>query len=165
MGVPDGIAGVRATLSKMAGVVRNYKCDAGIHEFVRRLTAGCPPQNVKGAARLYVACLQQFVRDAIRYVQDIEGVETLQTPDYTLSIGCGDCDDKSMLLCTLLASIGYPVMFFAIGVNGGDIEHVLAGVKLGTRQVPLETIIPAGQDGCEVGDMPPGTTLVLPWNI
>jgi transglutaminase-like putative cysteine protease len=164
-GIPSGDAGVRATLTAMAKIVRQYKVDANIHELARRLTAALPPQNTAGATPLYLATLQQFVRDKIRYVMDTDGVETLQTPDYTLSIMAGDCDDKSILLATLLASVGYPPMFFAVGTHGQPYSHVLAGARIGTRQIPLETIIPAGNPGANPGQMPPGVTSCLPWNI
>lgn len=159
--IPSGIAGVKATLKQMAQIVRQYKTDSGIHVLARQVTQGLPDQNSAGADRLYVTALQHFVRDQIRYVQDVEGVETLQTPPYTLQIGAGDCDDKAVLLDTLLASVGYPVMFFAIGLNGGPFQHVLAGVKLGTRQIPLETIVP----GVEPGWMPKEAGPVLPWSV
>jgi hypothetical protein len=159
--IPSGIAGVRATLKQMSVLVKQYKTDSGIHQLARTLTAGLPNQNSSGADMLYVRSMQHFVRDKIRYVQDVEGVETLQTPPYTLQVAAGDCDDKAILLDTLLASVGYPVMFFAIGINGGPYQHVLAGVKLGTRNIPLETIVP----GVEPGWMPPGAAPVLTWNI
>lgn len=152
----------------MASLVRQYKTDSGIFTLARQLTNGLPNQNSAGAAQLYITTLQHWVRDRIRYVQDVEGVETLQTPIATLQIGTGDCDDKSVLLDTLLASVGYPVMFFAIGINGNPYSHVLAGVRLGTRQIPLETIVPAGSYGPgsgEPGWMPPGAGPILPWNV
>ncbi len=159
--IPSDDAGVRATLAAMARLVKRYKTDAGIHELARRITANLPPQNTPGAPSLYVSALQAFVRDHIRYVQDVEDVETLQTPIYTLQIAAGDCDDKAVLLDTLLANIGYSVLFFAVGIHGQSYSHVLAGVKLGTRQVPLETIVP----GMPAGVMPPGVTSVLPWSV
>lgn len=159
--MPSGIAGVRHTLQQMAALVRKYKTDSGIHQLARQLTQGLPPQNISGATMLYVAALQKFVRDQIRYVQDVEGVETLQTPIYTLQIRAGDCDDKSILLDTLLASIGLQTMFFAIGINGGPFEHVVAGVRLGTRTIPLETIVPNAPPGW----LPPESNPIWPWNV
>jgi transglutaminase-like putative cysteine protease len=160
-GLPSGIAGVKATLKQMAALVRQYKTDSGIHLLARQLTSGLPNQNQQGASILYVSALQQFVRDRIRYVQDVESVETLQTPPYTLQVAAGDCDDKAILLDTLLASVGYATAFFAIGLNGGPYQHVLAGVKLGTRLIPLETIVPNAAPGW----MPPNASPVFTWNV
>lgn len=156
-GLADGVAGVRETLRQMALLVRQYKTDSGIRQLAQQLTAGLQSYDTAGE----ITILQHFVRDQIRYVQDVEGVETLQTPIYTLQVASGDCDDKSILLNTLLAAIGFQTLFFAIGINGGPYSHVLAGVRLGTRTIPLETIVP----GIEPGWMPPGAGPVLPWNI
>jgi len=141
----------------MSALVRRYKTDTGIRLLAQQLTNGLRSHDVSGE----ITTLQHFVRDRIRYVKDVDGVETLQTPVYTLQVGSGDCDDKSVLLATLLASIGYQPMFFAIGLNGAPFSHVLAGVMLGTRKIPLETIVA----GREPGWMPPEANPVLPWRI
>lgn len=159
-GLPSGDAGIRVTLDKMVALVNQYKTDAGIHELARRLVGGLPPQNSAAAGPLYVKRLQHFVRDNVQYVYDVDGVETLQTPPYTLQVGTGDCDDKATLLNTMLASIGYPTLFIAVStVPTKEFTHVLAGVKLGTREIPLETILP----GKEPGWFPGNTTRVMPW--
>jgi hypothetical protein len=145
----------------MARVVRKYKTDAGLHQLTRSIVRGLPNQNTDGADGAYVTALHAFVRDRIQYVSDVEGVETLQTPDYTLLCGAGDCDDKAILLNTLLASAGYKTLFFAIGLNGGDFQHVLGGVSLGRRRICLETIIA----GVPPGWMPPNANPVLPWHV
>lgn len=160
----DGTQGVRQTLNVMRGLVRQYKKNAGVRMLAQQLTAHLPDYDHWGE----VQTLHGFVRDEIRYVQDVEGVETVQTPVYTLQVGSGDCDDKATCLCTLLASIGYQCLFYAVGLGGGPFEHVLAGVRLGTRNIPLETIIPLGTMGPgsgEMGWMPPDASPILPWNI
>ena len=60
-----------------------------------------------------VELLFNWVRDNIRYIRDIKGVETLQIPTVTLpdyyskiGIGAGDCDDHVILLLSFLLSIG-----------------------------------------------------------
>ncbi len=54
-----------------------------------------------------------WVKNYIRYVRDIVGVETVQIPLVTLppkysdiGIGAGDCDDQVLLLASMLLSIG-----------------------------------------------------------
>lgn len=156
-GLPSGDAGVRATLRAMAGLVRQYKTDSGVHLLAREITRGLQSYDKSSE----ITALQHFVRDRIRYAMDVEGVETLQTPPYTLRIMAGDCDDKSILLATLLASMGYKTLFYAIGLNGEPYSHVLAGVRLGTRTIPLETIIP----NAEPGWLPANASPILPWNV
>lgn len=141
----------------MARVVRQYKTDPGMRLLAQQLT-GCLPQYDSVAE---VTALHAFVRDEIRYVNDIEGVETVQIPPYTLSVGSGDCDDKSIVVNTLLACIGYETLFYAIGLDGGPFQHVTGGVRLGTRNLPLETIVP----GAPPGWLPPEADPVMPYHV
>jgi transglutaminase-like putative cysteine protease len=70
------------------------------------------------------SALYQYVRDTVRYVMDIHDVETIATPDKTLSAKIGDCDDQSTLLATLLESVGYPTRFVVSGYVTKNPEHV-----------------------------------------
>jgi transglutaminase-like putative cysteine protease len=130
-----------------------------------------PSQTVRGKALSLVAqlpprkwfpeiyALHQFVRDDIRYIRDPDGYELVQSPDKTLELGQGDCDDKSTLLAALLKVTGHPARFVALGFNGDPLSHVLVETKVdstGNDQkdwMPLETIIPK-----PAGWYPPGVT-------
>ena len=51
--------------------------------------------------------LLQFVSDEIHYVSDPDdGFEHAKTPITTLIAGGGDCEDQTLLLCSLLESVG-----------------------------------------------------------
>lgn len=156
-GLPDGVAGTRATLKLMARLVKQYKKDPTINLLALRLTRGLPSYDSQGE----ITRLQNFVRDEIRYVMDVEGVETLRTPLVTLEYEAGDCDDKAVLLCSLLSTIGYPTQFIAMGFDGQSFSHVMAAAKLGTRCIPCETIVA----GVGPGWFPNGANPILPWNI
>src|SRR5262249_14012935 len=97
------------------------------------------------------------VRDQVRYTHDIDGVETVQTPIYTLRELAGDCDDKAVLLNALAASIGYPTRFCAIGTEGDSFSHVMAQAKLGGGFVNMGTIVP----GVKLGWFPPDATCAM----
>lgn len=123
----------------MAAIVRRYKSDAGTITAARQITASVAERNNTGI----VTTLQSWVRDRIRYVNDPVGLEMVQTPPRTLSIMTGDCDDKATLLATLLATMGFHTRFAAIAVNGENFfSHVMAQVRMGSRWVNLETILP-----------------------
>lgn len=149
--LPSGAAGVSATLTAMVKLARQFKKDAGVREVAASLVKNLPQYDDAAA----VMALHAFVRDGIRYTSDIDGVETVQTPKATLELGIGDCDDKSLLLATLLASIGKKTRFVAIGMQGRPLSHVLTEVRMGRRGrwMPLETIRPVGP-----GWSPPGVT-------
>lgn len=86
-----------------------------------------------------VECVFDFVQNEIRYIQDINNVETIQTPEYTLENGYGDCDDKATLLASMLESIGHPCRFAALALCvPGEFDHVIIQTLIGTRWVPLD---------------------------
>jgi len=138
--IPSGAAGTVATLKLMrASVARSLRSpDQAVRLKALEIVRGI-------AARQYTAeasALHRFVRDAIRYVKDVDGIETLQTAEKTLELAQGDCDDKSTLLATLLKSVGHPVKFVALGFNGKSFSHVLIETRVKDKWIPAETIIP-----------------------
>lgn len=138
MMIPEGVAGISATLELMCRIVKEYKKSMNIRSKAIELCDGFEQKDTVSE----VKALHAFVRDQIRYINDVSDVETIQTPDKTLELRAGDCDDKSTLICTLLESIGFKTRFVAIGFIWGEYSHVYAEVKLGTKWVALETTEP-----------------------
>jgi transglutaminase-like putative cysteine protease len=136
--LPSGEAGVRETLSLMRFLVRRSKSDPAIRAQALAIVGALPQRDYAGEVR----ALHAWVRDCIRYVRDIRGIETLHTPRWLLKERAGDCDDKSLLLASLLESIGTPTRFAAMGLSPGALEHVLLEARVGRRWVPLETTEP-----------------------
>lgn len=146
----------------MVKIVREYKTDPGIVEFTANLLRECGVKPKDWAGE--VKCLHNWVRDHIRYVRDVRDCETLRTPPEILRILSGDCDDKSILLATMLESVGYRTKFAAIAVRGGDYSHVLPFVVLGSSKIPLETILdadPKTGSPVEPGWFPPDATRIM----
>lgn len=133
--LPSGEAGVRRTLKLMRFLVRRAKVDPLIRRQALEIVAGLPQRDYLPE----VKALHAWVRDRIRYVHDIRGVETLHTPRFLLTQRQGDCDDKSVLLASLLESIGVPTRFAALGLTPDRLSHVLVEARIGTRWLPLET--------------------------
>lgn len=151
LGIPDGPEGIRATLEMMRRAVIAAKINPSIRELAVSLTNDLPDGDFKSEIeRLFL-----FVRDRIRYVQDINEVETVQTPDYTLALGAGDCDDKATLLAALLETIGHPARFAALAFAPDQFEHVLVETRLGPRWIALETT-PVEGSPADMGWYPPG---------
>jgi transglutaminase-like putative cysteine protease len=88
-----------------------------------------------------------FVRDEIRYVKDIDGVETLHPADWVLGLRAGDCDDKAILLSALLLSIGHTPRFKAVAFTEDEYSHVWLQDYLEPDWVDLEPteLFPFGQ--------------------
>lgn len=143
--IPDGNAGIFHTLKVMKKLVNQYKKSIPVRTLAVSLTNGFRQKDWLNEIR----ALHAFVRDNIRYVRDIRDVETLQTPDITLKVRAGDCDDKSLLLASMLESIGHPTRFVAIGFQPNDLEHVYVETRIGQKWIPLETTEPV-----EIGWLP-----------
>lgn len=136
--IPDGKSGIRATLKIMSKVVSQYKTHPRVRELALAITAPLLQKNFAGEAR----SIHAFVSDKIRYVKDVAGVETIQTPLQTLRLKCGDCDDKSVLAAALLESIGHPTRFVAVGFRGDSLSHVFVQTKIGGKWISLECTEP-----------------------
>ena len=146
--IPEGREGTIATLRIMRSYVRQGKTLPDVRLKAVALTSGLAQKDYSGQIRR----LHAFVRDQIRYLRDITDVETLQTPDVTLALAAGDCDDKSILLAALLESIGHPTRFVAIGPSHENFVHVYVETLVGRDYwLPLETTEPV-----ECGDGPRG---------
>lgn len=164
-GTDGGLDAVRKTLRDMVAIVRKYRTDVTSVTLARQILVS---QGIRDARREKPACirfLHCWVRDSIIYMPDPQEVEMLQTPPRTIEVGTGDCDDKAILLATLLATIGFATRFKAVGGvgaewsgdendEGGEADtvpytHVFSEVRLGTRWLPCDTIVANSTPGWE----------------
>lgn len=181
----NGLDAVRATLKKMAAIIRKYRTDVTTLNTARQILTACAVNDLRSQRRAAIGCLQGWVRDHIAYVYDPRGTELIQTPPQTLKIGTGDCDDKTILLLALLESVGFETELLAVGGAGrgweewhpafpGDVppySHVLGAVRCGQPRgnlppfldgwLTLETIV----KGAPPGYKPPGIRVIMPWRI
>jgi hypothetical protein len=97
--------------------VRNLALELG-----RRFEAG----NFKQARKIY-----EFVRDEIHYMRDPLLFEDIQSPATTLKRATGDCDDKAVLLCSLLLAIGFETALLFADTDGDSTpDHVYSAVYI-----------------------------------
>ena len=122
----DGNAGIFQTAQIMCQIVDQFKTNVEIRSLALSIVEFLPGKDETGE----VAAIFAFVRDRIRYVKDVAGVETLATPDVTLHFGQGDCDDQSVLLAALLESIGYQTGFKLVSYSAPTFEHVYVIVNI-----------------------------------
>jgi hypothetical protein len=171
--IPGGIAGVRATLRIMVQVARSFlKPSVGNHDRTQalvlvRTTAqqavqSCPEKDYWCEAQ----CLQAFVQNPqnVRYVRDMRSTETIQTPDKTLQLRSGDCDDKALLMACMAECIGFEARFCAIAVSGeSQFSHVSAQVLIprsgwtNAETIPLD----AGGTKAALGWFPQDATCLM----
>lgn len=132
--ISDGVNGVRDTLKLMSQIVKTYKRAPAIRALALDIVKDVPQKSWKKEARAILSWVQQNVR----YVKDVRGVETLQSPIQTLKLGQGDCDDFSTLIASLMEAIGHPTRFMAVGKVEGHFCHVYAETKVGTKWLAMD---------------------------
>ena len=149
----NGLDAVRATLKKMAAVVRRYSGDVTTGTTARELlkAGGIMDIRKNRQARASIALLQHFVRDQIAYIYDPTDYEWIQTPPRTLTLGTGDCDDKAILLSALLESVGFQTQFLAVGGTGPG-WSAAQGTSSEEGEIPGEDL---SADGLPIGGPPP----------
>ncbi len=83
-------------------------------------------QDFKQARAIY-----QFVRDDINYVSDPKGVEYVQSPEETLKVRGGDCEDKAILCASLLMAVGFEAALVFADVDAdGAADHTYSAVYI-----------------------------------
>lgn len=120
---------------------------------VRLLALELTRDEVSYDRRGEAEAIHRFVRDEIRYVRDIAGIETVQSPRFTLRVGAGDCDDKTALAASLLYSIGFRVRYVLACTNPampGRYSHIYPETEIDGRWCALETIVPGAPFGWAV---------------
>jgi hypothetical protein len=132
--IPEGVQGIKDTLRCMGRLIQQGKRSMQVRDKALSLIKHLPPK----AYRKEVEALHQYVRDSMRYCQDTTDIEVVQTADASLRIMQGDCDDKAVLLCSLLESIGHKTRLVAIGFSPGIYEHVLLDTLIGPYWVSCE---------------------------
>jgi transglutaminase-like putative cysteine protease len=139
--LPAGDAGTKKTLDMMRELAEEGARDLNVRE-----TAIAIVKSVGAAAHDTIAELQalfQFVRDHVRFTNDILGVETLQGAAYTLRTRAGDCDDRAVLLVALAHSIGIPADFaFKVvalkSSNPHAFSHVFVVANVKGKRIALD---------------------------
>jgi transglutaminase-like putative cysteine protease len=139
----DGAGAIDDTLREMVRIRDESKLDPRLRARVATLFLLLPDRDELAEIRT----LFDYVRNRVRYLRDVDGIETVATPECTIRLQAGDCDDKSLALAALLAVAGYPTRFVAVGTSlPGWYEHVYVRVQLSdgswlaldpTEQVPM----------------------------
>lgn len=135
MEIPDGTAGIRETLKRMKAIALAASRNPQLRSLAIQITSTLQSKDFAGE----IAAIFDYVKSNIRFVQDIEGCETLQWPRVTLGFRAGDCDDHSILLAAALTSIGYLCRFSALAFEPQGFEHVITEVECEGTWVCLDT--------------------------
>lgn len=122
------------TLKNLIVVAREQRADPLVRETAQNIVTAVKEKDFTGE----INALFDYVRQYMRYTQDVNGIEYVKTPVRHLTeiiekgSSFGDCDDISLLLSTLLQSAGYRTRFVIIVTPGnatGCYDHIYVEAK------------------------------------
>lgn len=160
MGLADGPKGNYQTVEVMREVAHKMKGHPLVREmalFILR-SSGIKSQNFIDEAK----AIGKFVQKNVRYVRDTYGIEQLHSPVLMIEqirkgIAQGDCDDMSLLIATLLLSVGASPYFRIVRYKDGSgpFNHIYVIVEdknfRGSKQrLSIDAIIKDRSIGYEV---------------
>src|SRR5690348_15235618 len=152
-----GDAGVAQTIALMRRLidsgVKNPRINALAVSILQQ--SGAPQHDPLAEARAIYSWMLaniRFVNDPVGVDQDgtINAKETLRTPETTLNIAAGDCDDFTVLMSTLLQSIGLSTRIITVASDPSDpsqFTHVYPEVLIDGEWIPVDAARPGAQFG------------------
>lgn len=147
--ISPGVAGNYETVKILTKVARERSRHPLVRELALRIleSYGVKSQNYYDEAK----AIGDFTLKNIRYVRDINGVETVHDPVMLIDQlrrgqAQGDCDDMALFIATLLLSIGhqpyYRIVKYYDGM--GPYQHIYVVVKeQNWRQKPKRLVLDA----------------------
>jgi hypothetical protein len=144
--IPDGEQGNLATISIMSSVARKKSTDPLVRQLAIKILN---ESDTKSHNHLDEAiAIGEWVKNNIRYMKDPHGTELLQDPILMIE-KCekgecrGDCDDMSLLVATLLISIGIQPFFKIVRwtKKDGNYNHIYIVVKEGNYKEPKREFV------------------------
>jgi hypothetical protein len=106
---------IQDELKFLRQVIDDWRGRAWTRETAKRVVfdnGGCEPKK-----RLcHALAVAEWVQETITYVN--ERPETFQTPQRTVDLGMGDCDDQTVLVGALLEAVGIPVQVVGMRIDG-----------------------------------------------
>jgi hypothetical protein len=137
MRIPEGDPGTEATIAQMRRLVAEGKKDPVVHELAAKLVnKNRPHDRLADARAIYTWALRN-----IRFTPDVRGIETLHSAREILHLGIGDCDDFTILICALAATIGFRCRIVTVSADPRAPEifsHVYPELNVGGRWIALD---------------------------
>jgi hypothetical protein len=145
------------TMKKMCQIIAESIHDYRVRVWAEKLV-GYSSDDLSIAESIYY-----FIVNHCRYVKDPVGLEMLKFPMVSLQqIEVGgspalDCDDATILIGSLLMSVGIRYALRAVSFNE-EYSHVYGLAYLDKKWTPIDFVL--GKKGGEFGLEPPGITRI-----
>jgi hypothetical protein len=141
--IPKGYLGTQTTLKHIQALIR-----AGAKDFYVRQKAidillgkSIKPKNYWGE----IKALFEWMQQNVRYTKDPFRVEVLHSARRLLELRAGDCDDMTILLGSMLESIGHPVRLVVTGpdpLRPKLFSHIYLEALHQGQWIPLDATMP-----------------------
>ena len=146
------VANLNQRMKHIIRMVREYYLQPAIREEAGKILTTKCGSGWCTAERKWEAELKAvytYIQQNVRYTRDAHNVDTFQSPLRTLEWKIGDCDDQSILVASLLMTVGFPIKLRVIQTKGArDWSHIYPVVGLPpqrpTRWVACDTTTPHG---------------------
>lgn len=140
-----GQRGTLRTLRAMATFCRRDAASQELRDIALSIIGHVPGHDFQNE----VNALYHYAR-GIRYRRDPVQVERVQDALRTIQYGTGDCDDKTVLLVSLLATVGHRARFVVCGQAPGRWSHVYCEVQTKRGWLPLDPTPESALPGWEM---------------
>lgn len=137
--IPEGDAGTEATIAAMRALIDEGRKDPVVHELAARILRRARVAAFDWTGE--VRAIYEAVRRNVRFTRDIRGRETLHAAREIIRLQIGDCDDFTILLCSLLETVGGKTRIVTVSSDARDpgvFTHVFPEVKVGDRWIAVD---------------------------
>lgn len=156
-----GDRGVAQTISAMRRLIEQGRKDPSIRELAAQIlhNSHVPAFDFAGEAR----AVYEWVRQNIRFTRDVYGVETLHAAREIVRLGIGDCDDFTVLICSLLGNIGHRTRIVTISKpeDEKNFSHVFPQTCVNGNWITLD----AARVHAAFGREPENVDRVRVWSV
>jgi len=137
--LPDGDPGVALTIQKMSALIDAGKSSAMVHAQAQTILNQyhVPAYAWERQAR----AIYEWVRRNITFTPDPVGKEGVQDAEWTLTYRRGDCDCISVLMCSLLETIGTRCRLMTVASDPRDpqqFSHVYPQALVNGRWISVD---------------------------
>lgn len=148
----SGDAGVAQTIALMRQLIDEGVKNPEINRYAISILqqSGTPQHEPWGEAQT----IYEYVKANFRFVNDPVGSdgpkETLRPAVEILRLGAGDCDDFTVLLCSLLGTIGFRTHIVTVASDPRDpsqFTHVYPEVEIDDEWIPVDAARPGAAFG------------------
>jgi Transglutaminase-like superfamily len=159
----EGDPGVEQTIRQMRRLIDQGKKDPAIHELAAQIIRRLPADDGSSAIATQKArAIFDAVSRNVRFTFDVHGNETLHAAADIVRLGIGDCDDFTVLICSLLKTAGADCRIVTIATDpSGEFSHVYPEAEINGQWIALD----AARKFAAFGKSPSHYTRKRAWSV